>query len=60
MSNKNQDKKNISLSMNVIQFINIVRKNKAQKDFSKIIQNFKNLFHQKFMKIEKADKIFVA
>ena len=31
--------------------MNAIRENEAQKSFSKMIQNFKNLFHQEFMKI---------
>ena len=58
MSNKNQNKINMSFYTNAMWFMNTIRKNKIQKSFNKIIQNFKNLFHQKLMKIEKIDKIF--
>ena len=60
MSDEDQKKKNMLFSTNAIQLMNAVKKNKAQKSLSKMIQNFENLFHQKLMKIEKADKIFVT
>ena len=60
MSDENQDKKNVLLNVNAMQLMNTDRENRAQKSFSKMIQNFENLFHQKLMKIKKADKIFTA
>ena len=60
MSDEDQKRKNTSFSMNATQFINTIRKNETQKNFSKMIQNFENLFHQEFMKIEKVSKIFAV
>ena len=55
MSSEDQDKKNMLLNMNAMWLMNTVRNNETQKIFSKMIQNFENLFHQKLMKIERAD-----
>ena len=60
MSSKNQDRENTSFSTNATWFMNAIRDNRTQKSFSKMIQNFKNLFHQEFMKIKRADKIFAV
>ena len=53
-------KKNMSFNTNATQFMNAIRKNETQKSLSKMIQNFENLFHQKLIKIERADKIFAV
>jgi len=37
-----------------------MRNNRRQKNFSKMIQNFEDLFYQKLAKIERADKMFAA
>ena len=59
MSDEDQNRKNTLFSMNATQLMNAVRNDETQKSFSKMIQNFENLFHQELMKIERADKIFV-
>jgi len=60
MSSEDQDKENMLFSTNAMWLTNADEKNRVQKSFSKMIQNFENLFHQKFIKIKKADKIFAA
>ena len=61
MSSKNQNnKKNMSSNADMTWFINTMRNNRRQKNFSKMIQNFEDLFYQKLAKIERADKIFMT
>ena len=61
MSDKSQNnKKNMSFSVNMKQLMNTMKDNKKQKSFSKMIQNFKNLFHQEFAEIERVNKMFVT
>ena len=61
MSDENQNsRKNALLSVNMKQLMNTMRDNREQKNFSKMIQNFEDLFHQELAKIERADKMFVT
>ena len=60
MSDEDQDKENMSFSVNAMWLMNADEKNETQKSLSKMIQNFENLFHWELMKIERTDKIFAV
>ena len=46
--------------INVTQIMNTMNNNKKSKTFSKMIQNFEDLFYQKLINVESTNKIFQA
>ena len=54
---KRESDENTSFVMNIKQLKNTTEQYNKHRTFSALIQNFKNLFHQKLSNIKKTEKI---